>query len=619
MVHISEEVLEAIRQKANIVDYIGRYVSLKLRGKNYFGHCPFHDEKTPSFSVNEEKQIFKCFSCGRGGGIFQFVMEHDQVDYVQAVRKVAETYGVPVTIDEPNLTPQQQQQQAITQQLVAIHQEAMELYHHILTNTTEGQVAREYLYDRGFTDETIKTFRIGVAPNERKLLATVLRGRPYRMELLQESGLFVQRDDQLLDRFYQRIMFPLIDERGQVVGFSGRILPQATDRDPQQAKYLNSPETAIFHKSRFLFHLYQARATIRKLDEVVLCEGFMDVIALWQAGIGHAVASMGTSLTLEQVRRLQKLTDHAILAYDGDDPGVDATYRALDLLRRNSQMVVRVLPMEAGLDPDEMVQRYGAEAMRRRFDSHLETAFQFYQRYYQRTYQLGVPSDKVAYIEQLARELAWERSSIARSMAISELATQFSLSAEVLEKQVALHQRQAVSEGTATYQPIAVPTASEQGATTSRLQRAEQQLLYRLLTNEELALQLPEAFHFQSEGYQRVYFKWLGYCHVHASNPQQFLATLTESSEQRLVSDALWHGIDEPMTPQELADLLRCLEEEGPIQDERTRLRQVVENKLPSTPSDSPEQVQVIEQLVALRRQREGYLKKRGNDYGRRN
>ena len=291
---IPDEVVNRVRQETNIVDVVSQYVQLKKSGKNLFGFCPFHDEKTPSFSVAEEKQIFHCFSCGRGGNVFTFLMEVDGLSFPEAVFKTAELSHV--KLDERLTTSNfgEQKTDSKKEKLIKAHVETAELFHHVLLNTKVGEEALQYLLDRGLTRELIETFNIGFAPAERTMLYQYLTGKEYDKTLLSETGLFVERDSgELLDRFYNRIMFPIRNQQGKTIAFSGRIFKVESTEGKAAPKYSNSTETYLFNKRNVLFNYDLARANIRREKEVILFEGFMDVIASWDAGVKNGVASIG--------------------------------------------------------------------------------------------------------------------------------------------------------------------------------------------------------------------------------------------------------------------------------------------------------------------------------------
>lgn len=314
---IPEDVIEQVRSQVNIVDVVSQYVQLKQSGKNLFGLCPFHEERTPSFSVSEDKQIFHCFSCGRGGNVFKFMMEIENLSFPEAVKKVAEMEHLDVDSKYFTDAAPASRETSEQKQLIELHEQAVKLYHHILINTKMGKSALDYLHHRGVNDETIDLYQLGYAPQQR-LLKPFFDERQADYQLLRKSGLFSEtQDGKLRDRFVDRVMYPIRNATGQTVAFSGRLLA----KDSDMPKYLNSPETELFNKRKILFNLDLARPNIRSKQPALLFEGFMDVISAYQGGIKSGIASMGTSLTEQQIYDIQRITREVIVCYDGDAPG----------------------------------------------------------------------------------------------------------------------------------------------------------------------------------------------------------------------------------------------------------------------------------------------------------
>ena len=334
-----------------IEDVVGQYVSLRRSGSNLFGLCPFHGEKTASFSVAPDKGMYYCFGCHKGGGVINFQMEVEGLSYPDAVRALAKRVGMEVPEDEQYQSRYRQQER-----LWALHKEAARFYHSKLY-APEGQAALQYALGRGMPKATLINFGIGYAPNTWTSLVDALRRKGYTDEELRESGLVTisKKNGNLFDRFRDRLMFPIIDVRGNVIGFGGRIMNNA---DPNAAKYLNSPETLIFNKRKNLFALNLAKKT--KLSYMILVEGYMDAIALHQYGFDCAVASLGTALTEDGATLLSRYTDQVMLIYDGDNAGQNATKRAIPILEK-AGLQVKVLQMRGAKDPDEFLKKFGAD------------------------------------------------------------------------------------------------------------------------------------------------------------------------------------------------------------------------------------------------------------------
>ncbi|HFI0399774.1 TPA: DNA primase [Streptococcus suis] len=355
---LAKEKINELKQSVNIVDIIGESVALTKAGRNYLGLCPFHGEKTPSFNVVEDKQFYHCFGCGKSGDVFKFIEDFRGVSFADAVAIIAEKAGFQTEYIPTKL--QSESRQHPHQVLFDIHKDAAKFYHALLMTTKMGEEARKYLYQRGLNDEVIQTFQIGLSPPEQNILYQKL-SEEYNEENLLQSGLFNPSEGEMIyDAFQGRIIFPLSDEYGRIIAFSGRIWTKKDQENKQLAKYKNSRSTPIFNKSYELYHLDQAKATIKKQREVYLMEGFLDVIAAHRAGIENAVASMGTALTQEHVGHLSKFCKKVVLTYDGDKAGQSATMKALDELQ-NFQIDIVKLP--DNMDPDEFLQKNSPEVL----------------------------------------------------------------------------------------------------------------------------------------------------------------------------------------------------------------------------------------------------------------
>src|SRR5258707_433284 len=347
-------IAERVKQQADIVRVVGEYVRLKKTGKDFSGLCPFHQEKTPSFTVSPTKQIFYCFGCGKGGDIFNFVMEMERCEFPDALRLVAEKGGIPMPKPKPS-SPAERTLSSVRTTLVEMHREAQALFVKQLQGTAEGKLARAYLEDRGMDKATIERFGIGYAPSGGDLLLRHLKGK-YAEKLLAESGLVSRGEGgRLFDRFRRRITFPIANESGKIVAFGCRALGD------DQPKYLNSPETPIYSKSNVLYHLDRAKEALRRSDFAVLVEGYMDAIAVARAGISNVVASCGTSLAEPQIKLLGRFTKRVIVNYDPDAAGQAATERSISLLLEQD-FEVKVLALPGKADPDKFIREQGAEA-----------------------------------------------------------------------------------------------------------------------------------------------------------------------------------------------------------------------------------------------------------------
>lgn len=431
MAYLPESLINDIRQQVDIVDVVNQYVQLTKRGTNYMASCPFHEDRNPSFSVSPSKQIYKCFSCGRGGNVFSFLQEIEGIHFVEAVKKAAEFANIRLP-DEymQNAEPDSRQ---IYQVLYDIHQKVADFYHYYLTSTVPGDNGLQYLIQRGLSQDTLKQFKLGLAPTESSVLVNFLLQEGYKQEELVDSRIFYSREDgQLVDRFRGRIMIPLADAKGDIVGFSGRIyLPNQTDT----AKYLNSPQTPIFDKSQLLFNLHQARQPIRNQDSAIVLEGFMDVIALYEAGLENAVATMGTSLTQSHLKQLTRHANTIYFVFDGDEAGQKATARAFDLAMGINQASFKSVTIPGGLDPDEFVRQRGVNVFNQLLHQ-AESSFEFLANYLKRQYNLHDDQEKAKYIEAVLKLIVRIESPIEREIRLKDLAQTQDVSLDILEEQL---------------------------------------------------------------------------------------------------------------------------------------------------------------------------------------
>ena len=355
---ISQNTIQEILGRIDIIDIIGGFVKLKKRGANYLGLCPFHNEKTPSFTVSPSKEIYKCFGCGRSGNSISFIMEHEKYSYVEALKWLARKYGI--EIEETFSTDEQRQQIQTADSLYIINSFAQQFFTRQLFETDEGEdIGLSYLKERGFREEIIKKFQLGYSPEQRDAFAKEALAKQYNPELLLKTGLVVNRNDQLIDNYRGRIIFPVHNHSGKVLGFGARIL-KSNDRAP---KYINTPENEIYLKSKILYGSYFARQAIDKSNECLLVEGYTDVISLHQSGIENVVASGGTSLTVDQLRLIKKYTNNLTIIYDGDAAGIKAALRGLDMALEEGLNVKLVLIPDKE-DPDSYVNKVGPTVFR---------------------------------------------------------------------------------------------------------------------------------------------------------------------------------------------------------------------------------------------------------------
>lgn len=367
---IDQAIVERIVEQAQsqITEIVSDYVNLKRRGVNYIGKCPFHNEKTPSFIVSPSKGIFKCFGCGKGGNAVNFLMEHEQISFVEAVIMLGRRFHI--TIEEKVPTPEELEQQTERESMMLVTEYAAKFFTKSLYETDEGQsVGLGYLRQRGIRDDIIRKFQLGYSPEQRDALTKQALVHGYKLQYLEKTGLTIVRDDYKADRFRGRVIFPILSLSGKVIGFGGRIIKN----DPNTAKYLNSPESEIYHKSRILYGIYQARQEIVRQDCTYLVEGYTDVLSFHQAGICNVVASSGTALTLEQIQLMSRFSHNVTFIFDGDPAGIKASLRGIDMVLAEG-MNIKVLLLPDGHDPDSFAKSMSGEELVEYIRSH-ETDF----------------------------------------------------------------------------------------------------------------------------------------------------------------------------------------------------------------------------------------------------
>lgn len=576
---IPEEKVEQVRSAVNIADFIGQYVQLKKAGKNLFGLCPFHEERTPSFSVNEQKQIFHCFSCGRGGNVFSFIMDLENLSFPEAVVKVADFGHIDLpasyTAQSQPAAPKDQQQA----DLLKLYADSAKMYQHILVNTELGEPALKYLHERGLDDETIKTFGIGYAPAN-QLLLDFFKEHQTDYQLLRQSGLFIENQaGDLRDRFVDRVLFPIKDASGRVIAFSGRILKKS----PNEPKYLNSPETKLFNKRSVLFNFDLAQGPIRQQKSVVLFEGFMDVIAAYRSGIQNGVASMGTSLTDEQIYMLERVTDTLYVCYDSDMPGQKATDRALKLLGGNSRLNLGVIQMPDGMDPDEYLRAQGQEKFVQVFEDGKQTPTAFEMQYLKHDLNLQNTPDQLTYLQAVLQQLAQLSSSVEQDLYLNQLVAEFDLDKDDLKQQLrSLVGQQAVRRGGHSDEPqvapppapapLGPPPATVDGSTNSgplsRVEKAERLLLYRLLNDHDVWLRVMAiaGFHFVHDSYQQILVYAEAYFKTHNQfDLGNFTDFMTDSDLQPVVTSLEFMDVANESSKEEIADLVNVIMNQQPL------------------------------------------------------
>ena len=488
----SEELIEEVRTKNDIVEVVSGYVRMQRKGSNYFGLCPFHNEKSPSFSVSPGKQMYYCFGCGAGGNVITFLMEYENATFQEAVKMLADRAGIP--LPELEYSEEARRKESRRAKLLEVNREAAKYYYYML-RTPRGQTGYRYLAGRELSDETMKKFGLGYADGTGSDLTAYLRSKGYGDDLITEAGLtgFDEKRG-MHDKFWNRVMFPIQDGNHRVIGFGGRVMGDA------KPKYLNSPETAVFDKSRNLYGLNFARNS--RTGNMILCEGYMDVIALHQAGFGQAVASLGTAFTAGQAGLLKRYGEEVLLAYDSDGAGTNAALRAIGILKE-AGLRGRVIDMKPYKDPDEFIKNLGAPAFQEQIDK-AQNGFFFELQVMEREYHMEDPESKTAFHREIARKLCGFEEEVERENYIEAVAERYHIGYENLRKLVS-----AYAARTGLVKPVERPKPAAAGKPSleDRAQRSQRILLTWLVEEPEIYAKIKDyisAADFTKELYRQV-------------------------------------------------------------------------------------------------------------------
>lgn len=534
-----EELIEEIRMKNDIVEVISGYVRMQKKGSSYFGLCPFHNEKSPSFSVSPGKQMYYCFGCGAGGNVITFLMEYENATFQEAVKMLADRAGV--SLPEVEYSEEMRRKEGRRAKLLEVNKEAARYYYYLL-RSGRGQIGYRYLAGRALSDETIKRFGLGYADGAGSDLTAYLRSKGYADDLITESGLTSFDEKRgVHDKFWNRVMFPIQDANHRVIGFGGRVMGDA------KPKYLNSPETAIFDKSRNLYGLNFAR-TSRK-GNMILCEGYMDVIAMHQAGFTQAVASLGTAFTAGQASLLKRYAQEVLLAYDSDGAGTNAALRAIGILKE-AGLTGRVIDMQPYKDPDEFVKNLGAEALQERIDQ-AQNSFFFELKILERDYHLDDPESKTAFHREIAKKLCGFEEEVERENYIESVAKHYHIGYENLRKLVSSY-----AARTGLVKPVERPksTVSSKSTPQDNTRKSQRLLLTWIVEEPEVYPKIRpyiRAEDFTEGLYRQVADRLFAGLEQGAFNPASIISTFEEEEEQRAVAELFNTKLAQLSTEQE--------------------------------------------------------------------
>ncbi|MBE5882892.1 MAG: DNA primase [Lachnospiraceae bacterium] len=516
-----EELVEEVRIKNDIVDVVSGYVKLQKKGGSHWGLCPFHNEKSPSFSVSGNKQMFHCFGCGAGGNVFTFVMNYENYTFPEAVKHLADRAGV--KLPEMEYTAEMKQKANKRARLLEVNKEAAKYFYYQL-RAPHGEIGHQYLKRRELSDETMHKFGLGYAGKNGTQLVQYLRQKGFEDQEIKEAGLanFSERGG-LSSQFWNRVMFPIQDINHRVIGFGGRVMGEG------EPKYLNSPETPVFDKRRNLYGLNFARTA--RSGNIILCEGYMDVIAMHQAGFTQAVASLGTAFTSEQASLLHRYTENVLLAYDSDQAGTKAALRGIDILRE-AGLVGKVIDMKPYKDPDEFIKNLGKEAFQERIDK-AENSFFFEIRVLESQYDLSDPEAKTRFHREIAKKLCEFKEDVERDNYLQAIADKYLIGIENLRKLVVTYASQ-----TGLVRPVERPKSGVQSKNTpEESAKKAQRLLITWITDDPAIYSKIEKYisaeDFTDELYKKVAERLFDELSQGKFNPAGIISMFEDDEEQR--------------------------------------------------------------------------------------
>ncbi len=534
--YYSDEIIEEVRGRSDILSVVGSYVQLKKRGSTYFGLCPFHNEKSPSFAVSSQKQMYYCFGCGAGGNVFTFMMEYENMSFPEAINALADRAGI--SLPQEEYTPQERKSADLKRALLDIHRDAAK-YYYMSLYSPQGARGLKYFTERGLLETTIKSFGLGFAQSTSAGLYQYLKNKNYTDEQLKESGLVRFSERGVKDVFWNRVMFPIMDMNNRVIAFGGRVMG---DGEP---KYLNSQETKIFDKSRNLYGIHAAKKS--RQDYFLICEGYMDVIALHQAGFTNAVAALGTAFTINHASLIKRYVNRVVLTFDSDGAGIKAALRALPLLSE-AGLEVKVLDMKPYKDPDEFIKNLGADAYKERIDG-ARNGFLFEMGCMKADYDLSDPSQKTAFYDQIARRLLSFSDELERTNYMEAVCREYGIDFMEMKRKVnTLGSR--LEPAKREYIP---PKKTQKKSTTEDGTHKAERLLLTWITEEPAVFKkisdLISENDFSAPLYQRVAKKIFEQAREGSVNPGQILNSFINDQEEYKEAAALF----QMHLPQELS------------------------------------------------------------------
>lgn len=554
---IPDDMIEQVRRSIDIVDLIGEYIPLKKQGRNFFGLCPFHGEKTPSLSVSPDKQIFHCFGCKAGGNVYTFLMDMEGWSFLETVHHLGEKGGVDLSAYVQSTRSDEQLN--VRLKMIKMHELLAKLYHYCLLETDYGEKARTYLRDRSINKKAIKQFKIGFSPNSWEFATNFLVRRGFPVAQAEQAGLLSKRefDEKVYDRFRNRIMFPIHNAKGEVVAFGGRIVTKS------EPKYLNSPETTIFSKGRLLYGFHISRTNIRRQQQAILFEGYVDVVSAWQAGIMNTVATLGTALTAEQARRLRSTSDSVVICYDSDEAGHQAALRSAETLEI-AGCYVKIAELPDGYDPDDYIRRYGRDQFLSHVIAPAATVMTFKMNALRQGKNLQDEGERMRFVEEVLREISRLPKAIERDHYLRLIAEEFSFSLDALKQQQFQYYLQEKKNQNKDFKLR--DANAEKSLARNRLlpayKNAERYLISYMLKDRDVALQVQERiggfFHVEEHSALAAYL-YAFYAESDQPNVSAFLETIEEQQLTQLASELAMQQINEELSDAELQDYINVV------------------------------------------------------------
>jgi len=576
---LNNEEINRIRSSVDIVDVVSGYIPLTLRGKNHFGVCPFHDDHSPSMSVSRDKQIFTCWSCGATGNVFKFVMDYENISFMEALKIVADKAGIPLSIKNISKTKQEKYQD-----IYDIYELSQKLYQNNI-NTTLGVKAKEYLKERDIRSDIIKEFGIGLALKEKEVLTNFLIKKKYPMQTILKTGLVNQNSQGYYDMYYNRIMFPLWNLNGQVVGFSGRIYDTK-----DSSKYINSKESEIFKKGELLYNYHRAKDIARQEGYVIVMEGFMDVIRAYSVGIKNVIATMGTAVTKQQALLIKRMAKDVVLCFDGDGAGAKATMSCSDELTAIG-VIPKVVRLEKGMDPDEYIKAYGKEKFIQKIENPI-SIMDFKLSYLKDNKDLNQNDDYSTYIHQVLEELSKVEDPILTELTLTKLSEESKVSIELLKNELdVLREPKKIT-----------PTISKldkiKNTKTTKYEIAQRNLLYYMMNYVEvIKMYNNKAIYLPIEKYRRLARKVVDFYKKHQSMSVADLYTEVSLEENNLstLQEIMALNLKENYTEDEIQDYIDTIYEYN-IKFESKRIQDQIKNEV-----DSTSKAMLAKKMVELR------------------